>query len=67
MENLNIKITDKTYNKLKALDENAWYKLMFCALTDMNEQLFKKIQELDKTDKETEVSRNGKHKLQTKS
>ena len=64
MEGLNIKITDKTYNKLKALDENAWYKLMFCALTDMNQELYSELQKLKS---KTEVSPNGKHELQVKS
>tara|TARA_R110000824_G_scaffold126285_6_gene285827 strand:+ start:3015 stop:3182 length:168 start_codon:yes stop_codon:yes gene_type:complete len=52
-ENLQYKvnITDRTLMKLKEYDDLAWHKLMFCVLSESNENLVKQLQELQTKDK----------------
>jgi len=39
-----INITDQTLIRLKQYDDAAWHKLMFCVLSESNENLTKEIQ-----------------------
>tara|TARA_R110000737_G_C14592961_1_gene487859 strand:- start:2048 stop:2215 length:168 start_codon:yes stop_codon:yes gene_type:complete len=41
-----VNITGETLNRLRLMDENAWYKLMYCATTEANEKLYKENLEL---------------------
>jgi|14BtaG_2_1085337.scaffolds.fasta_scaffold10997_5 hypothetical protein len=47
-ENLQYKvnITDTTLQKLREYDDLAWHKLMFCVLSESNENLVKEINQL---------------------
>ena len=47
-ENLQYKvnITDTTLQRLREYDDLAWHKLMFCVLSESNENLVKEINQL---------------------
>ena len=59
-ENLQYKvnITDKTLMRLKEYDDLAWHKLMFCVLSESNENLAREINGLKNKDTIQELKIN---------
>jgi len=53
-ENLQYKvnITDTTLQRLREYDDLAWHKLMFCVLSESNENLVKELKQLQNKKKE---------------
>ena len=51
-----VNITGDTLNRLRELDENAWYKLMYCATTEANEKLYKENVEMFKINQELKAN-----------
>ena len=55
-----VNITDTTLMRLKEIDENSWFKLMFCALTESNEKLVNALKDKSGNTQNNPVSQNGR-------